>query len=321
MIKKYSPLAVVVILIVWLINSVEFQELWGEIPTPTNTPLPLIAQATPTSAGHLPTDEPIDPYTSTPTPQPIDTATSTPDLTATSFLKIEETRTAIEAISTANAATTTAVARLGLTATAAFEETTIATNSAATATASFEETVTLATASFEETATSEAVQTAVAELPSPTFTPTPTPTLYPPPILTSPDEGQGAYGTFPPLKWEWPNVLAENEYFEVRVWHESLGIDNPQALGLVKERVFDYNVKEGRYGKYYWSVIVVEDAEVRFKDWYRPDIWPYPVWEHDPAKPTESIGFASDESSIRFFNYTPQTGSDGAGCSTPPFCN
>lgn len=149
--------------------------------------------------------------------------------------------------------------------------------------------------------------------PTPTLaTPTSVPLDYPVPILTGPDNGSGAYGTFPPLFWTWDGELAEDEYFEVRVWHESV-TDYRPSLGWVKGREFSYNISGERHGKYYWSVVVVKDPNIRFKDWYRSDLWPYPVWEHEPNKDANSIQFMSEESELRFFNFTPSSSGGGSG--------
>jgi uncharacterized protein YraI len=158
--------------------------------------------------------------------------------------------------------------------------------------------------------------------PPPTPTPiitTPTP-VYAAPKPTSPDDGHGAFGTFPPLTWEWAGELGDNEYFEVRVWHESVTTYRP-SLGWVKAPAFDYNISDERHGKYFWSVVITTDRpdNVRFKDWYRPDAWPYPVWEHKPEIEVETWQTLSPESEIRFFNFTPsgQTSGSGSAVSNP----
>lgn len=149
--------------------------------------------------------------------------------------------------------------------------------------------------------------------PVPTSTPTatPTPTFYPAPLLTGPENGVDALGTFPPLLWTWEGTLAEDEYFEVRIWHENF--PDPQALGWVKQEVFDYNISQGAFGNYNWSIIIVKDSQVRTKDWYKPELWPYPVWEHDPEEDPGSIQFLSRESERRFFKFSPTDKKDN-GC-------
>lgn len=136
--------------------------------------------------------------------------------------------------------------------------------------------------------------------PAPTCTPTvtPTPTPYPSPILTGPDNGSGVQGEFPPLFWEWDGKLGEDEFFEVRIWHESI-IDYHPALGWVKVPQFDYNVSGELNGKYYWTVIVVKGTNARPKDWTLQPWWPYPMWEGD------LVAELSAESEPRFFLFTP----------------
>lgn len=162
-------------------------------------------------------------------------------------------------------------------------------------------------------------------LPPPTLSVTPTLTAsikYLAPTLTNPDNGVGTQGTFPPLYWQWDGQLAEDEYFEVRVWFEELPYH--AALGWVKQPQFDYNVSGERNGKYFWTVVIVKDIKdnVRFKDWYKPEQWPYPVYEHNPDVPTDSIQILSLESEPRFFFFTPNKSGGGSGgpISNPPPC-
>lgn len=137
----------------------------------------------------------------------------------------------------------------------------------------------------------------------PLVTSTPTfSVIYSSPILTNPDNGVGTFGAFPTLFWTWDGELREDEFFEVRVWHES--ITYHPSLGWVKQPVFDYNLAGQKGGKYYWSVAIIKDKDVRVKDWYKPEQWPYPVWEHRPDKEDNSIQM-SPESETRFFLFTP----------------
>jgi hypothetical protein len=139
-------------------------------------------------------------------------------------------------------------------------------------------------------------------------------------MLTNPDNGVGVQGRFPPLFWEWNGQLADDEYFEIRIWHESITTYRP-ALGWVKIPQFDYNISGEQDGKYYWTVVIVKDENVRLKDWYKPEQWPYPVWEHDWAKPLDSIQIMSQESEPRFFIFTPdKRNSNGGGSSISDPC-
>ena len=155
--------------------------------------------------------------------------------------------------------------------------------------------------------------------PPPPLTPTIPPPLYVAPTLTSPEDGHPTFGTFPPLEWSWEGHLAQDEYFEVRIWHESLTYH--PSYGLVKQTIFDYNLGQGEKleGKYFWSIIIVKDKDVRWKDWYRPDAWPYPVWEPDPAKNNNGI-YLSEESESRYFVFTPNKGNNGGSGGSCPGC-
>jgi hypothetical protein len=157
-----------------------------------------------------------------------------------------------------------------------------------------------------------------APTPTPLVTPTPTSSIiYSAPILTNPDNGVGTQGTFPPLFWKWDGQLAEDEYFEVRVWYEELPYH--AALAWVKQPQFDYNVSDERNGKFFWTVVIVKDKNenVRFKDWYKPEQWPYPVYEHKPEIPTNSIQIISPEPEPRFFFFTPDPGHSPGGGGGP----
>jgi hypothetical protein len=121
---------------------------------------------------------------------------------------------------------------------------------------------------------------------------------YPVPVLTGPDNGSGVQGKFPPLFWEWDGKLGEDEFFEVRIWHESI-IDSHPALGWVKVPQFDYDVSGELNGKYYWTVIIVKGTNARPKDWTLQPWWPYPMWEGD------LVATLSAESEPRFFFFTP----------------
>jgi hypothetical protein len=147
--------------------------------------------------------------------------------------------------------------------------------------------------------------------PTPTAIPEPpTSTLILPnylaPVLTGPDNGSGVQGEFPPLYWNWDGQLGEDEFFEVRVWHESIKTYHP-ALGWVKVPQFDYNVRGEREGKYYWTVIVVRGTNPKPKDWTLQPWWPYPMWEGD------LVAELSPEPEPRFFMFTPEEGGGPGG--------
>lgn len=135
--------------------------------------------------------------------------------------------------------------------------------------------------------------------PIPVPAPLPQPPLpsYSPPVLTAPDNGIVVENQIPPLYWNWDRELGENEYFEVRIWHESIDSYHT-AIGWVKTPQFDYNVTTERTGKYYWTVLVVEGKNARIKDWWNPGAFPYPIWDGD------LVAELSLESEPRFFFYS-----------------
>jgi len=120
---------------------------------------------------------------------------------------------------------------------------------------------------------------------------------YPAPVLTAPDDGNEVQGEYPPLYWTWDGELGEDEFFEVRIWHEKQ--DFQSAMGWVKAPQFDYNVKGHAEGKYYWTVIVVKGANAKPKDWTLKPWWPYPIWEG------ELVTELSNAGEPRFFKFTP----------------
>jgi hypothetical protein len=177
-----------------------------------------------------------------------------------------------------------------------------------------------------ETETPTPTATIVSVSPTPTAVPpTPTPTGTPTPdwpvvAAVSPDEGSGAFAEFPPLHWAWPGDLAEDEYFEVRIWHETISDYRP-ALGLVKGMDFAYNLKGERIGIYYWSIAVVRVDKVKLKDWYQSSSGLPPVWEpavNEQAQLTY-IGYESEARSFKYSKPASDGGDNPSGC--PPFCN
>ena len=138
---------------------------------------------------------------------------------------------------------------------------------------------------------------------------------YPAPILTNPDNGSGAFATFPPLYWEWDGQLAEDEFFEVRIWHDSITTYHP-ALGWVKGPPFDFNVSQERTGIYYWTVIIVKGKNAKLKDWIVQSGWPYQMWEG------ELVNELSPEATpLRTFVFTPGNGGGGGGPISKPPCD
>jgi hypothetical protein len=138
---------------------------------------------------------------------------------------------------------------------------------------------------------------------TPTATPTPTP--YPPPVLEEPVDAVTSEGRLPPLFWNWERELAEDEYFEVRIWHNG----DPYHTGIVwvKRSPFDFNLKGFPTGKYFWSIAVMRGNGVRSKGWPGLDAW-------EGIDPVIQL---SEESEIRSFSLSIN---DGNGTTCDPFC-
>jgi hypothetical protein len=98
----------------------------------------------------------------------------------------------------------------------------------------------------------------------------------------------------------------------VRIWHESITTYHP-ALGWVKQPQFDYNIRDARHGKFYWTVVVVKGATARRKEWTLKPWWPYPMWEG------ELVAELSPESEPRYFWFTSdEYQGPGTNYSVPP---
>ena len=84
--------------------------------------------------------------------------------------------------------------------------------------------------------------------PSATLTVTPSPTPYPVPIL----DDVSIIVCNVTFRWGWPGVLAEDEWFAVRVWRE--GIAPAYSITWTKERQYTYPLSIG--GDYSWEIAV-----------------------------------------------------------------
>jgi hypothetical protein len=106
--------------------------------------------------------------------------------------------------------------------------------------------------------------------PTHTLIATPTPTPYPPPVLGEPVDGITSAGRLPPLSWNWERALAEDEYFEVRIWHNG----DPYHTGIVwvKRSPFDFNLEGFPTGKYFWSIAVMR-GRAQSKGWPGIEAW------------------------------------------------
>ncbi len=92
-----------------------------------------------------------------------------------------------------------------------------------------------------------------------TATPEPEADLYPAPRLISPYENQGVRDSTITMRWTWSGVLAEDEYFDVRLWRVGT---RKQGIAWTKRR--DYIERHPSTGWYFWTVVVVrgQDGEI-----------------------------------------------------------
>jgi hypothetical protein len=82
--------------------------------------------------------------------------------------------------------------------------------------------------------------------------PSPTARNYPVPQLLSPREGQDLRGDLVVLRWAWSGNLAENEYFDVRMWREGAA-----KASIAWTRDLEYRERDAREGWYHWTIVVV----------------------------------------------------------------
>jgi hypothetical protein len=92
-----------------------------------------------------------------------------------------------------------------------------------------------------------------------TATPEPEAELYPAPRLLSPYENQGVRDATITMRWSWAGTLAEDEYFDVRLWRVGT---SKQGIAWTKRR--DYVERHPSTGWYFWTVAVVrgQDGEI-----------------------------------------------------------
>jgi hypothetical protein len=108
------------------------------------------------------------------------------------------------------------------------------------------------TATLEETESPTRSVAQRATEPPPTATPEPEAVLYPAPRLISPYENQGVTDSTITMRWSWPGTLAEDEYFDVRLWRVGT---SKQGIAWTKRR--DYVERHPSTGWYFWTVAVV----------------------------------------------------------------
>jgi len=114
------------------------------------------------------------------------------------------------------------------------------------------------------------------------------------PVLEVPNRAADVGGEVAILRWHWERALAENEYFDVRLWQEG----HP-AQGIAWAKDTRYELRGLAGGKYSWSIAVVLHTGTRadgVKEW----------------KPV------SEESEVRWFSYSPPSGIAPSATSVPP---
>jgi hypothetical protein len=76
--------------------------------------------------------------------------------------------------------------------------------------------------------------------------------VYPLPELLLPYEGQDVVGMGVNLRWSWAGTLAEDEYFDVQLWH----VGSPRkSIAWTQKR--EYTERYPDPGAYFWTVVVV----------------------------------------------------------------
>lgn len=92
----------------------------------------------------------------------------------------------------------------------------------------------------------------VDELPTGEATPSPTTVRYPSPELIFPAERQEINQQTITLRWAWSGALADDEWFDVRMWREGMP---KTSIAWTKER--SYQERNLRPGWYHWTIVVV----------------------------------------------------------------
>jgi hypothetical protein len=111
-------------------------------------------------------------------------------------------------------------------------------------------------------------------VPLPTETPTPG-IIYPAPVLLSPEDvsalSQSTFSTYL-LSWQWDGELAENEWFDVRVWQEG----TPHyGVAWTKEQEYWYDLCLQGNGLFSWSVAVIRGEEGQWLGDLSPEAPPH----------------------------------------------
>jgi hypothetical protein len=95
------------------------------------------------------------------------------------------------------------------------------------------------------------------------------------------------------LGWRWERPLAENEYFDVRLWQEG---QPPQGIAWATANRYEVRALSG--GEYWWSIVVIVHTRTR-------------------ADGTKEWQPASAESEVRRFFYSPPSSGGPVEADTP----
>ena len=109
---------------------------------------------------------------------------------------------------------------------------------------------------------------------SPPNTPTPTPTYVPPNLLQPQDTAflsQGGLSIYT-LRWEWAGTLAENQWFDVRIWRRG---QLHYGVAWTKERAYAFDICLLGSGDYFWSIAIVQGHEGQWQADLSPESVPH----------------------------------------------
>lgn len=86
----------------------------------------------------------------------------------------------------------------------------------------------------------------------------------PAPTLDVPADGASLAGTDYVLRWEWPGELADNEYFDVRVWRPD---ETPAGIAWSKAPQYPVKpfIEDRGAGTYHWQIVVIRGENGEFQ--------------------------------------------------------
>ncbi|NLG51734.1 MAG: hypothetical protein GX552_16640 [Chloroflexi bacterium] len=116
-----------------------------------------------------------------------------------------------------------------------------------------------------------------------TATPPPTKPHYPPPELLSPETNEKLAGQEVVLRWAWAGALAEDEYFDVRLWREGTP---EKSIAWTKERT--YTERSLPSGWYSWKVVVIRGEDGVIEQVLGSEPRPSSFYMQDQPAPTDT---------------------------------